>query len=672
MLPPDMDAGQATWPVVREGLYHFYFKAPGHVLAREYDAVWPGQTTTLAAVFAPIGTNARVITGMVLDSLTRRPLAGVALLDAAAKAFYAATEWTPVSDAAGAFRVVLGDDKLTLRFTHAKYLAGMALLHARQRSTNMTVCLSPPAQLCMTALQADGTPVSNATATMFGATHSSKEMAGGSAVFSNLPAGVVLNYILLQRDHRLLGGVLAPLAPHACTNVVVQLPCPGRLVLRFSEPISSNVFGRSVRVECRELVTNRPPGSFNSSDFVAQDDTWVMEAVMPATYLVRIYGTNAVALATNVVIRGAGVTILDLCAGANSMGTIAGVVDDGTAAPKTFYVRALCNETPHIVSTVDVDDTNVFCVPGLDLQRSYDVQVSAVVGLSFTNLVVANVRPNGAPLRIVLDRTYVVRGTVVDQRGAPVKLNTENWGLSLLHAEAEGRFVYGPVPAGPCRLSLRAEGFAPCFLDVQIEQQDVELGRITLTRGISISGRVLDDRGQPCADVEVMVVGMPCASFGDLLHAMIAGAQADDDGYFCASNVTPGVSCSVAAGHNDDAWAVTPAATPQADCNVGTIYLRRPPWYEITFRAPDGSVVHDIQVLGLEQDDDNPDVWQGNEPPTIALFNAVLVMPTASSFTRHLAFLNAAFVPCPTGYAPTNRMTIDVPARWYRQSVAPR
>jgi len=666
------DGTACVWPMARAGVYHFYFKAPGHVMARDYDAVWPGQTTTIAAVFEPLGTNVRVITGVVLDALTRRPLAGVVLRDSAVKTVYAMTEWTRRTDTAGTFRVALGHSKLTLRCTHAGYLPGMVLLHTRQRLTNMTVCLSPPAQLRITALQADGAPVSNAAIYLFGTTRIGRQMLNHATVFSNVPAGVALSYVLQRRDLTLMNGTMAPLAPHSRTNVVVQLQHPGRLVLRFSELISSNIFGTSVCVESCALVSNGPSSSFASSDFVAQDDTWVMADLVPATYRVRIHGTNAIALATNVVIRSAGDTILDLCAGANSIGAITGSVDDGTAAPKTFYVRAVCAATPHIVNTIDVDDTNVFCVAGLDLQRTYDLQINAVRGSSITNLMVANVRPNGAPLHIILDRAYVVRGTAVDQDGAPVKLKSDSWGFALLHAEQQGRFVYGPVPAGPCRVSLRADGFAPYFQDVLIEQHDVDLGTITLIRGIAISGRVLDDHGNPCPDADVVVVNLPCASFGDLAHAIIAGTKVDGDGYFCASNVTPGLRCSVAAAHDDKQWAVTPALTLQTDCNVGSIYLRRPPWYEITFRAPDGAVLHNIEVLGLEQDDDNPDVWKGREPPTIALFDAVLMLPAETSFARHLAFLNAAFVPCPTGYAPTNRMTVAVPAQWYRQSLAPR
>ncbi|MCX7002731.1 MAG: carboxypeptidase-like regulatory domain-containing protein [bacterium] len=681
MPPPVRDAAQYTWPVPREGLYHFYFKASGHVQAREYDAVWLGQTTTLAAVFQPIGTNARVITGVVLDALTRQPLAGVALRDTSTKAFYAITEWTPRTDTAGTFRVLLGADKLSLRFTQAAYLAGTALLYPRQRTTNMVVCLSPPAQLRITALHADGAPVSNATAIVSGTPPTTEDMINGTAVFSNLPAGVALNYVLQHDDRTLIGGAIAALAPHSSTNVMVQLQRPGRLLLRFSELIPSNVFGESVCVAC-DLVTERqkgfpplrPPGNFASRDFFAHNEMWVLAGLVPATYLVRIHGTNAVALATNVVVCSAGDTILDLCAGANSVGAIAGMVDDGTTTPKTFYVRALCNDVSHIVTTVDVDDTNVFCVAGLDLQRTYDLHVSVVSGLSITNLVVANVRPNSAPVRIVLERTYVVRGTVVDQHGAPVKLTTEHWGQPLLHAEQDGRFVYGPVSAGSCRISLRAEGFAPYLQEVMIEQADVDLGIIPMTRGDTISGRVIDEHGNPCTDASIVVVNMPCASFGDLINAAVASSEVDANGCFSASNVTPGVRCSVLAGRDDNQWAASPEVTPQADYNVGTICLRRPPWYEITFCAPDGSGLRDIEALGLKQNKDNPDIWQGSEPPTIVLFNAVLLMPTSPTlpFGRHVAFLNAAFVPCPTGYAPTNRMAITVPAQWYRQYKDPR
>ena len=136
------------------------------------------------------------------------------------------------------------------------------------------------------------------------------------------------------------------------------------------------------------------------------------------------------------------------------------------------------------------------------------------------------------PLELRLTEGRVLRGQVVDASGAPrpgvevritsVRDALRDWhdpgaatSLVLLANEtqfatlagasdAQGRWVIGGVPAGPYQLRYRWDGGQLRSPDVvQVEDAQVDVGRVTLGDGGTLSGRITDRTGAPAAGVEL-------------------------------------------------------------------------------------------------------------------------------------------------------------------------
>lgn len=670
MPAPVLDAAGYLWTVPAQGVYYFYLKAPGHVLVREYDAVWLAQTTTLAVTFEPLGDDVPVITGIVRDVQTRMPLANVSLRALRAGSLERITAWSPRTEPDGTFRIVLDPNMTALgvEFARTGYYPVVMQFRPAALPTNMpTVWLAPPAHVHVTAFDVDGQPLTNVLCRLALPRAHQQQPLCGATTFSNVPAGVAMQCTIWRAPRCLAGMPLAPVAPAQSTTVVVRLARPGRLIVRFSEAVSSNWLGESICLRGIEQTTNKPPERFSAENLVAQRDFWLRDNLSPGVYALRTWGTNIVALETNITVHSEEDTILDLCAGPHSLGVIRGWFDCGSGMPVGYHVRARCRDAAHICATDDDDGTNVFCVGGLDAQRMYDLLFTVMIGLRPTNVVVANVRPNDAPLQIVLERTFFIRGVALDPSGAPVEIRPDGiFGILLARTKKPGAFVYGPVPVGLCRFCLRVRGYAPYLQDVPVRDRDVELGTIVLTRGLTLRGRVLDADGEPCPRADLGVVRLPCASLLDIVSAAVGEGEVDDDGYFCVSNVPPGVRIGIAAMLQDDAWSFDDVGALNMDRDIGTLRLRAAPWYEVTLRAPSEAMNFDLTILGLRRASDDM-LWTGKAPITLGLFDGLVLMPEESE----LGLLNATVVPCPTGFAPTNRFTVDMPPQWYRQCVAP-
>jgi len=110
----------------------------------------------------------------------------------------------------------------------------------------------------------------------------------------------------------------------------------------------------------------------------------------------------------------------------------------------------------------------------------------------------------------VLPAGFSISGTIVDpmgQRvvGATIQHLTNMERLPDVQSDADGQFRMGRLPAGPHRLGITADGFAPATADVELQSASVRLPEIRLQPGGVVRVRVVDPQSNPIARVRVEV-----------------------------------------------------------------------------------------------------------------------------------------------------------------------
>jgi len=132
-----------------------------------------------------------------------------------------------------------------------------------------------------------------------------------------------------------------------------------------------------------------------------------------------------------------------------------------------------------------------FEVTELDANELYDV----VARTPTQERRLRGIAPNGPPVTLVIPASYAVWGTAVNAAGRPLLVRA---GVNYLQQPRMGEFRIEKLDAGPHAIVLRAAGYAPLVMPVQIADQDVDLGELVFNdRGIDVIGRVISEQGQP-------------------------------------------------------------------------------------------------------------------------------------------------------------------------------
>ncbi|HUP62147.1 MAG TPA: carboxypeptidase-like regulatory domain-containing protein [Thermoanaerobaculia bacterium] len=110
--------------------------------------------------------------------------------------------------------------------------------------------------------------------------------------------------------------------------------------------------------------------------------------------------------------------------------------------------------------------------------------------------------------------------------------------------DEQGVLEIDDLEAGTLSVELRADGLSPFRLPPRAisDGEVVDLGEIRLDRGLTISGRTVDETGAPLAGVTVRVLRP--SSFGPLLSYVRrdwVSTESDADGFFRVHGLAPGI-----------------------------------------------------------------------------------------------------------------------------------
>ena len=187
-------------------------------------------------------------------------------------------------------------------------------------------------------------------------------------------------------------------------------------------------------------------------------------------------------------------------------------------------------------------------VPGEELTLMIDLD-------GYTRTEAANVKPsyNPEPIRIVMTAAARLAGKVLDTDGQPVAdasieagpANTNRF-RSRMGARAvtdtEGLFQLDKVPPGSVALTVSANGFQALTLsDLHLAEGESRDGlELTLTRGGTLTGRVVDTDDKPVAEAFVSLEPTG-AGASRMMRSRLGFGRTDGNGHFRIDGLEQGV-----------------------------------------------------------------------------------------------------------------------------------
>jgi hypothetical protein len=255
--------------------------------------------------------------------------------------------------------------------------------------------------------------------------------------------------------------------------------------------------------------------------------------------------------------------------------TISGVVVDAGGAPMPGLWVALGvppRDRNAISGGIPGDDTDAdgrFEITGLPPGRSFRLVEAGWPGRREPAPLVGgeDVAAGTRGLRLTPGAFASIRGTVVDERGAPVPGATvraiDGKGREpTVVADAAGAFEIASLDArGPLDIVAWAEGLAPKV------ERGVAAGRadlrLSLAQGLRASGRILDAAGKPVATSRVVL--------RTDAHPVEIACATDADGRFEAKGLAPGTHRVHFQGFRGDRFAEVPCGTLEAGAEAAEL-----------------------------------------------------------------------------------------------------
>lgn len=152
-------------------------------------------------------------------------------------------------------------------------------------------------------------------------------------------------------------------------------------------------------------------------------------------------------------------------------------------------------------------------------------------GFAFTRVTYRDGRPPEEEVEIVLERGVDVIGRCVDESGAPVAgaaiatgETPHEFGAVVATSGDDGSFVLAHVPRATTHVNASRAGFAPVVTEVALAERRASATDLLLTleRGRSVRGMVVDETGAPIARASVYA-----RSNGEYLNGVAASSGSD-------------------------------------------------------------------------------------------------------------------------------------------------
>ncbi|AUX49109.1 hypothetical protein SOCE26_106540 [Sorangium cellulosum] len=248
---------------------------------------------------------------------------------------------------------------------------------------------------------------------------------------------------------------------------------------------------------------------------------------------------------------------------------------DGNTVPGATVVATTFEVAGNVLSTVgsvtsDKEGRFEFTLP----EGTYQLNAS-VEGYGTTS----TTAHSGQEVSLVLPKSGVIEGRVLDERGEPVR----RFAIDVLSAvtadvpatpplfsrtfeSEDGTFRVAQLPAWEIVVRATAAGHAPAFSPmVVVRSDDTKKVDLTLSKGCTLTGRAVDPSGAPQPRVFIDAESVLAAGeMSDLALEAAAQAQTEDDGSFVLPNVPKG---KVSVRAYDGSNAVSTLDIEVADCD---------------------------------------------------------------------------------------------------------
>ncbi len=528
--------------------------------------------TSLDVIFDPILFN--IITGIVVDATYTTPVENVQIT---LGSYYMGKTNSPMTDENGVFWIKTDQYYANIKLSHPDYAPFKQLIYFTQ-TPHPILYMSCAATVITRIYDYNGLEVTNCEAYLASVSESNKTLRSvhifgkkeeNETIITNIPPHLSPYRVVVYRSPATKWEALSlskmfKLEEGETREFDIFLKPPAWLELNFLQKVNT----KDVNIHVSQ-ITNRKGNRFSSfvnNSFEVTDKKWWTKLfpgevtgkkwqaeLFPGKFHVtvdylddRVLGTNIVltSLKTfylpviifnaywNGVIKGEVYDLRGNPLECHAYAWQTGITDENpykSYNPNTVSESFLENEkrwkqTKHYQSCISF--SHKFSIEKLNPDDRYDLSVS--VRGAHTNFFLKGIAPNGPPIKLIAPNMYRVTGRIIDENGKPLQVKTRD---NSREFESVGELIFSPLPAGTHKLSIMPKDHVQIIKKVTITDDDVDLGEIVAKKGITVSGRVVDQSGKPVSRCRIR--------FSSKTGTRWAYGKTDENGKFVQQGSSP-------------------------------------------------------------------------------------------------------------------------------------